>query len=175
MRLLLAMSTVAAGLGASTLELLSTNDLIAKSTAIVRARVTAEPSGFLHRGMIYSRYRLAVLETLKGPNAATLDVAVPGGVISGLRQTVAGAPGLRANEEYVFFLWTSRTGLTQIIGLTQGLFAVKAGGSGAVMLSRGPASEPVVDPATGRRVEDKGLEWPLEDLKRRLRAEAAKQ
>ena len=173
----LALLTVAAvfGLGASTLERLSTDDLVAKSTAIVRARVGGAPEGLLHRGMIYSRYRLNVLETLKGPAVATVDVAVPGGVLSGLRQTVAGAPGLKTGDEYVFFLWTSRTGLTQIIGLSQGLFTVKTLAGGAVMLSRGPATEPVVDPVTKRQVADAGLEWPLEDVKRKLRAEAGKQ
>lgn len=175
MRLLLLSFAACLGLGASTLERLSTDDLVAKSTAIVRARVTGAPAGFLHRGMIYSRYRLTVTETLKGPAAATVDVAVPGGVLSGLRQTVAGAPGLNGGEEYVFFLWTSRTGLTQIIGLTQGLFSIKTASSGAVTLSRGPALEPMVDPATKQRVEDKGLEWPLEEVKRKLRAEAGKQ
>ena len=38
---------------------------------------------------------------------------------------VAGAPTLRAGREYVLFLWTSRSGLTQLMGMSQGLFSVE--------------------------------------------------
>jgi hypothetical protein len=59
-----------------------------------------------------------------------------------MRQTVAGAPELKANQEYVFFVWTSPSGVNYIIGLSQGLFEVHTSASGAVVLTRG-----AVDPA----------------------------
>ena len=37
---------------------------------------------------------------------------------------------LKIGDEYVFFVWTSRSGLAQIIGLSQGLFNVLPDGKG---------------------------------------------
>ena len=54
---------------------------------------------------------------------------MPGGVVNGIRQSVTGAPELKPGQEYVLFLWTSRSGLTQVIGLSQGLFKVSEEGS----------------------------------------------
>src|SRR5690242_13838712 len=108
---------------ATILQPLSLDDIIRQSTGIVRARVSGSYSA--SRGQdIFTFYQLQVLETLKGPSASQMDVATPGGAARGQRQKVAGAPSLLPGGEYVIFLWTSRSGLTQVIGLSQGLFRV---------------------------------------------------
>ena len=110
-------------LQSATLERLSLDDMIAKSTVIVRGKVTsayAAASG----PIIYTNYTVQVSERLKGQAGSSVEVSVPGGAANGLRQTFSGAPTLNAGEEFVFFLFTGRDGRTAIIGLTQGLFAL---------------------------------------------------
>src|SRR5580700_11752395 len=101
---------------ATTLQKLSLDQMITQSTAIVRAKVTGSSTGVIGRD-IYTYYQFQVVETLKAGPAPLSAAAVPGGVAGRFRQTVAGAPTLNTGQEYVLFLWTSRSGLTQVIGL----------------------------------------------------------
>jgi hypothetical protein len=159
-------------LGATTLEQLSVGDMIQKSTAIVRAKITGSFAAY--RGPdIYTYYHLSVTESLKSSIPAGSDVAVPGGSIRGVHQTVAGAPALKLGEEYVLFLWTSRSGLTQVIGLTQGLFSIKNGASADPTLHREAAREPMVD-ASGKLVQDNPVSLPLSELRARVRGRGSK-
>ena len=57
-----------------------------------------------------------------------------------------GAPALTSGQEYILFLWTSRSGLTQIIGLSQGAFNLTPV-SGDAMVTRFASTERVVDQA----------------------------
>lgn len=112
--------------GATTLLQLSMNDMIQQSTTIVRATVTGASGAFRGRD-IYTYYQLQILETVKPASSQTstqIQIAVPGGVAGGIRQPVAGAPSLTVGAQYILFLWTSKSGLTQVIGLSQGLFSV---------------------------------------------------
>ena len=77
--------------------------------------------------VIYTHYQLQVSERYKGAAESTVDLAIPGGVVNGIRQVWGGAPQLDSGDEYVFFLWTGKSGLTQVMGLTQGLFCGRAG------------------------------------------------
>jgi hypothetical protein len=70
-------------------------------------------------------------------------------------------------EEYVFFLWTSRSGLTQVIGLSQGLFRVGVDASGAPVLVR-PAATEIMLSREGRLVQDQPLSMRLTDMKARV-------
>jgi hypothetical protein len=153
-------------LPATTLQLLSVDSMIAKSAVIVRARPTPV-SNFLRGGMIYTSYRLNVSATLKGDPVSTLQVAVPGGDYRGMHQSVAGSPGLQAGSEYVMFIWTAPSGANYIIGLSQGLFEVHTNASGAVVLTRGPASAKVID-AAGSGVNDHGVTLLLTDLEAKI-------
>jgi hypothetical protein len=174
-------SIVLAGLAAlacaraTTLQQLSLDDMIRQSTGIVRAKVTGSSSAL--RGQnIYTYYRLQILETAKaGGNqgASEIDVAVPGGIANGMREVVVGAPALTTGSQYVVFLWTSRSGLTQIIGLSQGLFLAVPGGPGKISLTR-PAAEDLMLDQNGKAVEGQalGLEWS--DLRTRIQKELGK-
>jgi len=128
-----------APLGATTLLQLSLNDMIQQSTGIVRATVTGVRTD-TRNGDVYTYYQLQVSEDWRSPSltpaVSQMEVAIPGGVVGGKRQTVAGAPSLQAGQQYVIFLWTSRSGLTQVIGLSQGLFLVKTDTSGNPVLIR---------------------------------------
>jgi hypothetical protein len=153
-----------APLPATTLQQLTLDDMIQKSTAIVRARVTGSRTA--SRGAdIYTYFQLQTLENWKGQ--AIAEVAVPGGVADGIRQSVTGAPVIKTGQEYVLFLWTSRSGLTQVMGLSQGLFDVSEEGSGGVVARRPPASELMLD-QSGNPVEDHPVSIHLQDLRTRV-------
>src|ERR1700691_3382492 len=142
MRRLILLAVVAAcvaPLPGATLLQLSLDDLIQKSTAIVQG--TVQPTQAAFRGaMIYTHYRVQVTKTYKGSPVASMDLAVPGGALNGIQQAVAGAPALTPGQDYFLFLWTSKTGLTQVIGLSQGVFNVTKNSSGQWMVSRGATS-----------------------------------
>jgi hypothetical protein len=153
-----------APLPATTLQQVTLDDMIQKSTAIVRARVTGSRTAS-HGSDIYTHFQLQVLENWKG--RAIAEVAVPGGVMNGVRQSVTGAPVIKTGQEYVLFLWTSRSGLTQVIGLSQGLFDVSEEGSGGVVARRPPASELMLD-QSGNPVEDRPVSIRLQELRARV-------
>ncbi len=157
---------------AATLERLSTSDMVQQSTDIVRGKVissTVGVRGTPGRGIIYTHYIIGVSERWKGNSTpATMDVAVPGGNVLNLRQTFPGAPALTLSSEYVFFLWTGKSGITQIIGLSQGLLNVETDANGNTILSRGATSEPMLDSA-GNTVTDSAIRTSLNDFRSTLR------
>jgi hypothetical protein len=164
---------VAVPAGAATLEKLSLEEMIQKSTAIVRGRATGLRT--VARGpVIYTLYQVQVAEQWKGPAAAQVEVAVPGGAMNGLRQTFSGAPNLQEGTEYVLFLWTGRNGLTQVIGLSQGKFELSKDEKGDETLHRAAAANPMID-SHGRPVEDAPLRMSLRRLNERIRFSLAGQ
>lgn len=153
-------------LQAATLEQLSLEDMVRKSSAIVRARVAGSHAA-LTGNVIYTHYELQVVDRWKGPDAARLDIVVPGGVAGGRRQTFPGTPQLTQSQEYVLFLWTGPSGRTQIIGLSQGVFDVKRDENGEIQVSRKASSDLMLDRA-GRTVEDLPVAMRMGDLRQRV-------
>jgi len=137
--------------------------MIRQSTAIVRAKVTGSSTALVGKD-IYTYYTLQVTETLKSSNTQSGQVAIPGGVARGLRQIVAGAPVLTNGQEYVIFLWTSRSGLTQIIGLSQGLFVVTEDSNGNPVLARAASTGLMLD-QSGQPVADLAVTMSLSALR----------
>jgi len=166
--LLLGFSFAMGPLQCATLERLSLDDMISKSTSIVRGKVTASYTA-LSGPVVYTHYVIQVFERLKGSGGDSVEVLVPGGVVSGSqRQSFAGTPSFNQGDEYVFFLWTSKAGLTQVIGLTQGLFSVAADGSGDPMATRSATRELMLDSGSGRPVKDQTLKMHLSELRSRI-------
>jgi len=168
----LVFALVAMPLAAATLLRLELDEMIDKSTAIVRGQVTGSSARF-HGPVIYTHYRIRVLERWKGAETAEVDVVVPGGIAQGLRQVFPGAPKLQEGTEYVLFLWTGSSGLTNIMGLTQGLFDVHRDIAGGVFAARMATTESMLDTA-GRLVKDEPLRIRFEDLRGRIRAALAR-
>jgi hypothetical protein len=147
----------------STLQRLSLSDMIQKSSMIVRGTIQPGTSAAFRGPMIYTHYQLSVTAAYKGTPGSSIDVAVPGGALNGIQQPVAGAPTLTAGQDYVLFLWTSKSGLTQVIGLSQGLFNVTTNAQGQAIVSRGAASATMLD-SSGQAVADSNLQMPLAQL-----------
>jgi len=154
-------------LPAATLERLSMQDMVAKSTSIVRAKVTGSYAAF-SGAVIYTHYQIQVSETLKG--RAPAEFVVPGGVANNLRQTFSGAPQFNAGDELVFFLWTGKSGSAQIMGLTQGLFTLAQDGSSDPLVTRNASLEVMLQRGTGQQVKDQTLVMKLSDLRAQIAA-----
>jgi hypothetical protein len=150
-------------LSAATLEKLSMDDMVKKSTDIVCATVTGT-SSFVKGPLIYTRYRIQVSQRWKGAEASQMDIAVPGGQYGIQNQIFSGAPKLQLGKEYMLYLWTSRSGITQVIGLSQGLFGVTRNSQGVATISRAAGTEMMLDRATGQPVTDQSVRMPLEDV-----------
>ena len=158
---------IAASVHATTLEQLTLNQMITQSTAIVHVKVTSS-SPVLRGRNIYTFYQFQTIETLKTGSAPVAQVAVPGGATSGMRQEVAGAPTLSAGGEYVIFLWTSGSGLTQVIGLSQGLFSVLPDSSGNPVLVRSAVAGTVVLNRSGQVQNPSAVTISLAALKSQI-------
>src|SRR5450432_2029761 len=80
--------------------------------------------GSLTGSVIYTHYQIQVSEQFKGATRNSVEVMTPGGTVKALHQSFSGSPVLNQGDEFVFFLWTSKGGITWITGLTQGLFSL---------------------------------------------------
>ena len=151
-------------LPSATLQQLTMDDLIAQSTAIVRGTVV-DSWAALTGSVIYTHYKIQVSESFKGPRQSSVEVVVAGGVVNNLSQSFSGSPTLNKDDQFVLFLWTSRAGLTQIMGLTQGLFAIAPGASTDPMATRAATRELMLDAKTAQPVKDAVLSMHLSDLR----------
>jgi hypothetical protein len=165
-RALLIFALLAFALPSATLQKLSFEEMVAKATAIVRAKI-GPATGRQHGALVYSHHKLSILETWKGNLGTSADVVVPGGQVGRLQQTVAGAPILPYGDELVLFLWTSPSGLTHVIGLSQGVFQLERDTAGVVTLNRGPLAASLVT-ATGRPTSDDGMRMGLSEFQVRV-------
>lgn len=162
---------LSAALQGVTLQQLSLDEMTQHSTAIVYGKVLdsyAAPLG----SMIYTHYRIQVLDRWKGTSPAVVEIMVPGGAANGMRQTFAGVPGLTQGKSYVMFLWSGKTGAPQLIGLNQGLFDVAPDPSGTLFASRPVSTEQMLD-STGRAVQDQPVRLNLQQLNTRVKASIA--
>ena len=156
------LTLTALGLSA-TLQYLSLDDMTQQSTDIVRGAF--HPTYSEMRGsVVYTHYQVQVVERWKGEGNVQMDVAVPGGVSHGVQQTYAGAPTPQPGVEYVIFLWTSRSGLTQVIGLSQGLFMVSQDATGATTAQRAASTERMLN-SDGSARSDVPVRFTLAQLR----------
>jgi hypothetical protein len=157
----------AVALPAATLERLSLDDLITKSTTIVRGKVLNSFTA-TNGPVIYTHYRIQSSETLKGSAGNVVEIQLPGGVANNLRQSFAGVPQFKSGDEYVFFLWTGKSGATQVLGLTQGLFSVASGSAADPMATRSASHEVMLEHGTGKQVKDQTLTMHMSELRARI-------
>jgi hypothetical protein len=158
----------------ATLERLSLDDIISRSTSIVRGKVAASWAAYTG-SVIYTHYQIQVSEQFKGGSGNSLEVMTPGGTVKGLKQSFSGSPVLNQGDEFVFFLWTSKGGITWITGLTQGLFSVAAAADGDPTATRAASRELMLDRNTSRLVKDAALVMKLSDLRSRIASTLAAQ
>jgi hypothetical protein len=155
------------------MQQLSMDDLAVKSTAIVRGHIT-DSYTVLTGPTVYTHYHVAVTDTWKGMTVSTVDVALPGGTASGIRQTYPGVPQLRIGGDYVLYLWTSSvSGITLPTGFSQGIFAVSGASPATQVISRSATAELMLD-STGHPVQDQSVSMRLADMKSHVAIALAK-
>jgi hypothetical protein len=152
---------------ATTLGRASFDDLAQKSTSVVRGKVVSSYSA-TRGSLVYTYYRIRVLDRWKGPVASQIDVQVPGGTVDGLQQDIAGAPQLTANSEYVFFLWTGPSGATHVLGLSQGVLDLTTNAAGEAILSSQITDAMMVDSVTAQAGAREPLRMKLSEFGSRL-------
>ena len=151
---------------ATTLELLGFDGLIDKATQVVRGRVSG-CEGMYRGSMIYTQCTVDVLETLKGAPVSRTRFSVPGGKVGNIRQSIAGAPQFQPGSEYVLFLWTSPSGFTQVMGLSQGKFEVRGMGN-IQTATRDALTDVTMLDGMGQEVQDAGIRMTLSALRQRM-------
>ena len=154
---------------ATTVTKASFDDLAAKSTSIVRGRVLGSYTA-TRGSLIYTYYKIQVLDRWKGPATPQVEVQVPGGSSNGLQQNVAGAPELTEGAQYVLFLWTGPSRATHLLGLSQGVLDVSTNAAGEVTVVRPASDAVVVDSATGLPSGPEPLQMKLSDFSNRVAA-----
>ncbi|HYP13627.1 MAG TPA: hypothetical protein VEQ63_06870 [Bryobacteraceae bacterium] len=137
-----------------------------KSTLIVRGKVTA-CAAQARASVIFTRCTMSVSERWKGPGGNQVTFNVPGGTANRTTQIFTGTPRFLVGQEYVLFLWAGKSGLNQVIGLSQGVFDVRADSKGPLTVSREATSEKLVD-AGGQPVRDQGIEMNLATMRARV-------
>src|SRR5713226_4763583 len=168
-RYALVLSFAACVAPAATLERLSLEEMTVRSTAIVRARAVSN-SPVQIGSTIYTKTRFEVLERWKGSEGDVVDVMEPGGTMGQMAQTFPGVPRFTPGQEMVLFLWTGRSGRTQVIGLTQGAFEVaRNAATGEMEAMRNPSGELMLEPGSGKP-EDHLLSISLRRLERHVRS-----
>lgn len=165
-RLVFTLVLLSVGLPGATLQKLSFDEMVGHSTSIVRAKI-GPGSGRQHGALVYTHHTVTVLESWKGTPGVTIDVVVPGGQVGRLQQSVAGAPVLTPGSELVLFLWKSRSGLTHVIGLSQGVFQLERDAAGSVILNRAPLAASLVS-SSGRLTHDDGMTMPMSEFRTRV-------
>ena len=169
--IILCLAAWVAPLPGATLRQLSLGDLIQKSSDIVRVTVVGS-SGEFRGKVIYTHWKLQVTERWKGSAQASMEVLVPGGSAAGFHQSVPGAPQLVAGQDYLLFLWTSKSGAIYLTGWGQGVFSLSRNGVDW-MASRAPAAETMLDPVTWLPVQDEGLQMRYADITAQIAATLA--
>ena len=143
-----------AGAQATELVPVSFREAVAEATLIVRGHVTDVRGISLPTG-VESAVTVAVDSVLKGQADDFISVRVPGGTIGRYRYVFVGAPTFAVNDQAVFLLRRGHDNALRIVGLSQGLFTIRAvPGAGQVLAA------PVVAPqtaATGQVVRGDGL------------------
>ena len=162
-----ALAAIAQPSQATTLSRASFDDLVQKSTSIVRGRVTGSYSA-TRGSSIYTYHKIQVLDRWKGLASAQVEVQVPGGTFNGQQQNIAGTPQLAEGAEYVFFLWTGPSGTTHLLGLSQGVLDVTTNAAGEAIVAGQVTDALLLDSATGRATGAEPLRMKLSDFGSRV-------
>ncbi len=166
--LLVACAALALPVFATTIARATMDELIEKSTAIVRGKVL-RVYGVRNGGLVSTHVRVGVIERLKGPESAEVEVVLPGGTAGGVVQKVSGVPQLVEGAEHVLFLWTGRSGQTRLLGLGQGVLDLGKGAGGEAMVTRQAIDAYVVDPNSGRAAEAESVSLRYADFTARVK------
>jgi hypothetical protein len=150
-------------------------DLTSQSDLILSGRCLDTNSMWIEDGrVLVTVATISVEEVIKGDQAQTVSVVLPGGVDLNRRipvgMTYPGAPQIMAQEEVFLFL-SSEAALPNsyaVAGFAEGKFSIVENESGEKLVSRDPVKTKVKD-APGR-VRGNRQYTPLNEFKERIRS-----
>jgi hypothetical protein len=82
---------------------------------------------------------------------------------------VPGAPALTIGGDYVLFLWNGSNSMTQIIGLSQGLFQMTQDATGNAIIVRPGSSDATVLDKSGLAAGDQALTLRWSEAREQIR------
>ncbi len=155
------LAVAALTLGATTVEELSFDEVVARSAAIVHGKVVGSRTSWdPERVAIWTHYDIQVRAALKGGPGSILTISEPGGEVDGKHMQIAGAPRYQIGEEVVVFAAETPIGYLRTCGWGQGKFQVlpAAGAASGRVVQRAPLTvrtlstggERAVSPDDGR-------------------------
>lgn len=157
---------------ASTVVALNVDELTDRSRQIFHG-VCIESHAAIEAGDIVTRLRFAVAEDLRGADADTVDIVLPGGVMDGQRYSISGMPTFTVGQEVVLFLSEpDDAGRVWPIGLAQGGFHVQRP-AGKPARVRRDYSELRFHESAARPAAAATRDLRLDDLLRAVRARTA--
>ena len=141
----LALLSVAAMAGATTLARLKFDNLVSQASAVGRMRCLRTESHW-KSGEIWTRTEFVVIEENKGALPRIVVVEMPGGVFGRLHARVEEVPSFAPGEEAYLFLWPAPNGAYRILGWSQGAFRIrKDSETGLEMVTQDSANAPLFD------------------------------
>ena len=138
-------AALSSGAQATTLEKLNLPGLVDRSDRVVVAEATQQKTQRMTSGLM-TVTTFDVSETVIGNDAASVQVAVPGGIfeINGRRfaETWPGAPTFLVGQRAILFLDDAEEGMSSVVGFSQGMANITETENGAMVTMPG-ASEAV--------------------------------
>jgi lipid-A-disaccharide synthase len=141
----LVLMLIAASAEATVLLPADLGDLSRGAYAVARGSIVAVESRWTsaqHRS-IETIVTLRADAWLKGDLGRSVQFRVPGGRLGRYRSLVVGAPSFESGQQVIVFLGAAPPALPYVLGLSQGVFRVAAGGTGPVV------TPPAVMPTSG--------------------------
>jgi hypothetical protein len=120
---------------ATTLVPLSFEQLVNASQSVFYGRVSdVRAQWTADRRFIESVVTVEILRGMKGSASETIEFTVPGGQVGRYLNVIPGAPSFARGDLAVFFLTAQGPRLPVTTGLTQGIYRVRPGASGEMMV-----------------------------------------
>ncbi|MBX3474184.1 MAG: hypothetical protein KF754_07355 [Planctomycetes bacterium] len=169
----LMLAALAPLLAATTALKLDFDTLADKSARIVIGKAGKSAAAWdAARTAIWTHVDVTVSETLKGDAGNALKVAIRGGVIGNIGQSVGGAGNLQEGKEYLLFLWKDDDGQWQLQGMIQGAFEIETR-DGTRYAKNSLSGLTIVDPKTLKPSGDQAAtELKLADAREKVKARA---
>ncbi|MEP6961584.1 MAG: hypothetical protein ABI995_05880 [Acidobacteriota bacterium] len=167
-------AALAAPIPAAAVPRLAFEQIVDQSPRILHGRVLGSSVGS-SGPFIWTHYRVAVLDGLKGVASGEITVSEPGGTLNGITQQVSGAGEFHAGDEVVLFLYQTPIGYWRTTGYWQGKFQVEEDG-GVKHVSAELQETPVSNPnqRAARRVLSGFNGMSLDDFKAAIRQQAVR-
>jgi hypothetical protein len=161
---------------ASVLIHLTFDEMTQQSSAILLGRCVEVRSVWsADRRQIYTENVFEVNEYYKGDLGRRVVISEPGGEIGNMVYEVSGVPRFEVGEQAVLFVWTGPSGRHQVIGFTQGKFAVERDSAGMLNLRQAVNGEPMLEPPSHPPHDAERLALPLSALRPRVEALLSRQ